>query len=201
MTQRRHGTDKVFGMVLVRPPQCFTTARLRLRPMCATDAASIFRYAADAEATRFMIFRRHEALAESEVFALRCETCWQDGSAFPWAISLAATGEFIGVLEMRINPPKADFGYILCRDHWARGLATEAVSCVVRWALAEPQIFRVWATCHPANLASARVLEKSGLTYEGRLARWEPRPNLGEDAGDSLVYAITRRHGSTGPDA
>jgi [ribosomal protein S5]-alanine N-acetyltransferase len=87
-----------------------------------------------------------------------------------------------------------DFGYILCRNNWGQGFATEAASCVVRRALALPPIFRVWATCHPANLASARVLEKSGLTYEGRLARWEPRPNLGEDAGDSLVYAATWRH-------
>jgi [ribosomal protein S5]-alanine N-acetyltransferase len=179
-------------MIRVQPPQCFATARLRLRPICATDAGGVFRYAADAEATRFMIFRRHGALAESEAFVRRCETCWRDGSAFPWAISLAATGEFVGGIELRINPPKADFGYILCRDYWGRGLATEAASHVVRWALAQPQIFRVWATCHPANLASARVLEKSGLTFEGRLARWEPRPNLGEEAGDSLVYAATQ---------
>jgi ribosomal-protein-alanine N-acetyltransferase len=118
-------------MIQVRPPECFATARLRLRPMRATDAANIFRYASDAKATRFMIFRRHEAIAESEVFARRCETCWRDGNAFPWAIFLAETGEFVGCIEMRINPPKADLGYILCCDHWRRGFATEAVSCVV----------------------------------------------------------------------
>jgi hypothetical protein len=62
------------------------------------------------------------------------------------------------------------------------------------WALAQPQIFCVWATCHPANRASARVLEKSGLAFEARLARWEQRPNIGEDAGDNLVFSVTRQH-------
>jgi hypothetical protein len=36
------------------------------------------------------------------------------------------------------------------------------------------------------------MLSKSGLRFEGRLANWEPRPNIGVLAGDSLVYALTR---------
>ena len=88
--------------------------------------------------------------------------------------------------------PKADFGYILCRSHWGRGFASEAASAVVAWALAQPAIHRVWATCSPDNVRSARVLEKSGLRLEGRFAKWEARPNLGQAAGDSLVYAVTR---------
>jgi len=169
-----------------------TIARLALRPIAVADASDIFAYASDPEATRFMIFPRHRALAEAESFARRCVQCWQDGTAFPWAIMIAETGEFAGAIELRIKPPKADFGYILCRSHWQRGFASEAASAVVAWAIAQPAIYRVWATCHPDNVASARVLEKAGLRPEGRLARWEPRPNLGEAAGDSLVYAMIR---------
>lgn len=70
--------------------------------------------------------------------------------------------------------------------------ATEASTAVVSWAIQQRGIFRVWATCHPDNLRSAKALEKSGLKLEGRLANWEPRPNIGETAGESLVYALTR---------
>jgi RimJ/RimL family protein N-acetyltransferase len=177
---------------ILRPPETIATARLRLRPMGLPDAADMFGYARDAAATRFMNFPRHRAVAESEDFARRCEQCWRDGSAFPWAIVLAATATFIGGIELRIHPPKADFGYVLCPPYWRHGYASEAAASIVMWALAQPQIFRVWATCHPDNVASARVLEKAGLRLEGRLARWEPRPNLGEAAGDSLVYAAVR---------
>ena len=76
---------------------------------------------------------------------------------------------------------------------------SEAASAVVSWAMAQPEIYRVWATCHPDNIASARVLEKAGLTFEGRLSRWEARPNLGEEAGDCLVYSATRPWPSARP--
>jgi RimJ/RimL family protein N-acetyltransferase len=176
----------------LRAPETLTTTRLALRPIGAADTSSIFTYASDPDATRFMNWPCHRALAESETFARRCVTCWQDGSAFPWALVLRESGDVVGAIELRTRPPKADFGYILRRAFWRQGFASEAASAVVAWAMAQPAIYRVWATCHPDNIASARVLEKAGLRPEGRLARWEPRPNLGGAAGGSLVYAVTR---------
>ena len=71
--------------------------------------------------------------------------------------------------------------------------ATEAASAVVAWTIAQPTIFRLWATCHPENAASAAVLRKAGLHYEATLANWESRPQLGEMAGPSHCYALTRQ--------
>jgi RimJ/RimL family protein N-acetyltransferase len=70
----------------LRPPETFTTARLMLRPIAPADAPDIFRYASDVETTRFMNFPRHRDMAEAEAFAQRCVQCWQNGSAFPWAV-------------------------------------------------------------------------------------------------------------------
>jgi RimJ/RimL family protein N-acetyltransferase len=70
----------------LRPPETFTTARLMLRPIALADAPDIFRYASDVETTRFMNFPRHRDMAEAEAFAQRCVQCWQNGSAFPWAV-------------------------------------------------------------------------------------------------------------------
>lgn len=175
-----------------RPPETFATRRLALRPIALADARDIFRYANDDENTRYMVFPRHRDMAEAETYARRCVSCWQDGSAFPWAIVDRASGVFMGAIELRIKPPKADFGYILHRAFWRQGFMSEAAAAVVAWAIAHPEIHRVWATCAPDNIASAGVLEKAGLRPEGRLACWEPRPNLGIPAGDSLVYALTR---------
>jgi RimJ/RimL family protein N-acetyltransferase len=96
------------------------------------------------------------------------------------------------VIELRLSPPKADFGYIFGEASWGRGFATEAVCTVVAWAIAQPPIFRVWATCHPDNAASAAVLRKAGLSHEATLENWEARPQLGELAGPSHFYARTR---------
>lgn len=179
-------------MAKLRPPEQMQTERLSLRPVATADAPAIFEYGRDAETTKFLNFACHQSIVEAEAFALRCVQCWTHGDAFPWAIAVRATAEFAGVIELRIAPPKADFGYILHRTFWGHGYASEAASAVVRWAIGRPEILRVWATCHPANKRSIRVLEKSGLGFEARLANWEARPNMREPAGDSLVYALTR---------
>ena len=98
----------------------------------------------------------------------------------------------MGVIELRLSPPKADFGYILGEPFWGRGFATEAASTVVAWAIAQHGIFRVWATCHPDKAASAAVLRKVGLAHEAKLANWEGRPQLSETVGPSDCYALTR---------
>lgn len=174
----------------MRAPEAFQTDRLHLRPVVRSDAAEIFRtYAGEPSPTRFMPFERHRDIADSVAFAERCESCWQSGSAFPWAVTETSSGQFLGV---RLSPPKADFGYILGEPFWGRGFATEAASAVVAWAIAQPSIFRVWATCHPNNTASAAVLRKAGLRHEAALANWETRPQLDEIAGPSDCYALTK---------
>nr|WP_295110074.1 GNAT family N-acetyltransferase [uncultured Caulobacter sp.] len=177
----------------MRPPEEFQTDRLRLRPVECSDATAIFRtYAAEAAPTRFMPFVRHRDENDSLAFAQRCEDCWTSSSAFPWAIIEKISGRFMGVIELRLSPPKADFGYILGEPFWGRGFATEAASTVVAWAIAQHGIFRVWATCHPDNAASAAVLRKVGLAHEAKLANWEGRPQLSETVGPSDCYALTR---------
>jgi RimJ/RimL family protein N-acetyltransferase len=165
------------------------TARTKLRPVTQDDAAAIFNgYASSPAATRYMVWPRSMAPDPASV-AMRSEEGWATGTSFPWAVTLQSTGEFLGVIELRLNPPKADLGYIFCEPFWGKGFATEVVTCVVDWAFGQPEIFRVWATCHPDNAASIRVLNKAGLTFEARLENWEARPQLGLPAGPSMVYA------------
>src|SRR5207244_3368349 len=154
-----------------------------LRPVTSDDAENIFNgYASSHNATRYMVWPRLTSLADGGL-ATRSAASWQNGTAYPWAVIQQSTDQFLGVIELRINPPKADFGYIFCEEFWGRGFATEVVQCVVDWTLTQPEIFRVWATCDPDNTASARVLAKAGLKLEARLENWEARPQRGLPAG------------------
>jgi RimJ/RimL family protein N-acetyltransferase len=60
-----------------------------------------------------------------------------------------------------------DLGYALIQRRWRQGFMTEAAGRVVTWALAQPDVFRVWVTCDIENLASLRVLERVGMEREG----------------------------------
>lgn len=69
---------------------------------------------------------------------------------------------------------------------------TETVSALRVWAASEPDVYRRWAYCDVDNPTSARVLEKSGFEFEGRLRRWALHPNISDTPRDALVYSWVR---------
>jgi ribosomal-protein-alanine N-acetyltransferase len=177
----------------MRPPEIFETERLVLRPPRAADARAIFEgYAQDAEVVRYLVWRPHKDIGETEQFLERCEERSAAGEEFPWAITLKPTGELIGMAGLRPRGFKADVGYVLARRFWGRGYTLEALRPIVEWALKQPGIFRVWALCDVDNRASARVLEKVGMTREGRLRRYSLHPNVSDEPRDSYCYAVVK---------
>jgi len=177
----------------VRPPEVLETARLRLRPAKVGDTGFIYdTYARDPEVTRYLAWPRHRSRNDTEAFLLRCEAAWRDGTGFPWTVERLEDGCRLGMLELRVTPPRAALGYVLAKEYWGQGYMPEAVGAVRDWFLSVPSLHRLWAVCYVENHASARVLEKAGFQREGVLRRWEPLPNVGPDAVDCLCYAIVK---------
>ena len=177
----------------MRPPETFETERLRLRVPLRSDAPAIFEgYAQDAEVVRYLVWRAHRSLRETEQFLETCAADWAAGGDFPWAVTLKEGGGLIGMTGLRLRGFKADVGYVLARRFWGQGFAAEALRPVVAWALAQPGLFRVWALCDVENRASARVLEKVGMTREGLLRRYTMHPNAGDEPRDSYCYSVVK---------
>lgn len=169
------------------------TKRLVLRKPLSEDAAGIFQaYAQDREVTRYLVWRPHMAVETTREFIAHCLRLWKSAKAFPYVITRKGDAELLGMIELRPDGHRAEFGFVLARRFWGQGLMTEAVSAIVAIALAQPSIFRVAATCDVENRASARVLEKAGLSREGLLRRNIIHPNISPEPRDSLLYAITR---------
>jgi RimJ/RimL family protein N-acetyltransferase len=155
------------------PPKEFTTARLLLRPPARSDARAIFEgYAQDPEVTRFLVWAPHKNISETRAFLRRAAAARRSGSEYTFALTLRRTGTLVGMIALRIAPPKADLGYVITRAHWNKGYATEAAGALASWAIAQERIHRVWAVFEPSNTASGRVLEKIGMRKEGTLRRW-----------------------------
>ncbi|MFM7330889.1 MAG: GNAT family N-acetyltransferase [Brachymonas sp.] len=63
----------------------------------------------------------------------------------------------------------AEIGYWLTESHWGKGVGTAVVGVLVAKAFEMPEITRVFAPIHAANLASQRICEKNGFVREGLL--------------------------------
>lgn len=68
-----------------------------------------------------------------------------------------------------------EIGYGINEEYAGNGYATEAVSAMVSWALSQPGVFRIEAETEPDNLASQRVLAKSGFIPNGIIGEEGPR--------------------------
>jgi ribosomal-protein-alanine N-acetyltransferase len=177
----------------MKPPPTFETARLLLRPPTLDDAEPIFQgYAQDPTVSKYLVWRPHQDIDTTRSFLERCAHFWRDETAFPWVIIRAEDGALLGMVELRIEGPRADLGYGLARRFWGNGYATEAVTVIVQWALAQESIQRVWATCDVENQASARVLEKAGMQREGILRRYIVHPNISDEPRDCFCYAVVK---------
>ena len=67
-----------------------------------------------------------------------------------------------------------EIGYGIAEEHQGRGYATEAVTAAVSWALEQNAVSCVTAEVDKDNIASIRVLEKSGFELTGRIGEEGP---------------------------
>ena len=108
-----------------------------------------------------------------------------------FAIDVA--GEAVGGIgftpQHDVERRSAEIGYWLGEPFWGRGIATEALIAVTEYAFANFDLCRLYAHVFDWNRASARVLEKAGYEFEGRL-----RKSVTKDGQtiDQLMYAIIR---------
>ncbi len=107
--------------------------------------------------------------------------------------AIASDEEAIGgiglQLQQDVHRRSAEIGYWLGEPFWGQGIATKALGGLTEYAFAHLDLIRLYATVFEWNPASARVLEKAGYSYDGRL-----RKSVTQDGKtiDQLLYATVR---------
>jgi RimJ/RimL family protein N-acetyltransferase len=176
------------------PPRTLDTPRLHLRPATLADAQAIFdSYATDPDVVRYLCFRPHQSLDDTNAFLKAVERSWESGKGErAWVLEHRDAGRIIGAIGSRMAGNRVQIGYVLERARWGEGLMTEALVAVRDAAFADPDITRFEALCDVENLASARVMEKAGMVLEGTLRSYEIHPNRSEVPRDCWCYAVVR---------
>ena len=147
-----------------------TTARLVLRCYEPGDVDDVYAYARDPEWSRYLDpivpspYSRQDA---EEWVASQLSDEQADGIPFV----LVLDGVVVGALSVREDATNrsAELGWSLHRDHWGRGLTTEAVHAAIDFAFETRGLDRVHARAFAPNIGSWRVMEKVGMTREGVL--------------------------------
>jgi RimJ/RimL family protein N-acetyltransferase len=92
-------------------------------------------------------------------------------TTFAIAVDDEAVGSIGFVLHPDVERVSAEIGYWLAEPFWGRGIVTDALAAVTKYALDTHQLTRIYAVPFASNAASCRVLEKAGYMLEARLRR------------------------------
>ena len=92
-------------------------------------------------------------------------------TTFAIAVDDEAVGSIGFVLRTDVERVSAEIGYWLAEPFWGRGITSEALAALTRYAIDTHRLTRIYALPFAWNLASCRVLEKAGYVLEARLRR------------------------------
>ena len=95
---------------------------------------------------------------------------WQLRGYGIWAVEERASNKVIGRIGF-FNPegwPGFELGWVLGRDYWGKGYASEGAKRALDYAFTEMSKEHIISLIHPNNLGSIRVAERLGERLEGR---------------------------------
>lgn len=146
------------------------TDRLLLRPIAVDDVDAFARIFADPEVLRFVGDGTTASREETAEWTERSIARNTNEGFDRRSVVLRETGHVIGWCGIAVwdieGRTERELGYVLAREHWGRGLATEAAMAMRDHALGALGLRRLIALVAQGNAASERVAGKLGFTYE-----------------------------------
>lgn len=147
------------------------TERLALRAFKNSDLEPYYEMMAEPDITRYLMsgepMSRHDAWRSIATLAGH----WMLHGYGQWALEEKASGRFVGRCGI-IEPegwPQQEIGWVLHKNAWGKGYATEAAKAALQYAFEEMKLDKIISLIQPGNQGSVKVAERIGETYEKRI--------------------------------
>jgi ribosomal-protein-alanine N-acetyltransferase len=166
------------------------TERTVLRKLKIEDSSDMYGYCSDDEVSEYTTWYSHKSLDDTKGFIEFVLMAYDNSEAAPWGIVDKKTNKLIGTcgfVYWDTEHSRAELGYALSREYWNKGIMSEVVNRIIDFGFKEMNLVRIEARCHPNNIGSARVMEKSGMAFEGVLRKHLFAKNEHQDV---KMYAI-----------
>ena len=165
------------------------TERLTLRRLSFDDLYDYYeRLGSDGEVSKYMLFEPHQDIGETLALLEEALVRYEEENFYRWGIE---NGDgLIGVIELLRFDEENDscsFAYMLGKQWWGQGYATEAVKEVFRFVKEELGVKKITADHMAPNAASGAVMRKAGMVQVGVI------PGKYEKHGqrhDAIVYEL-----------
>ncbi|MGY3704908.1 GNAT family N-acetyltransferase [Vagococcus martis] len=165
------------------------TPHLKLRKMTVADATEVFENWTSSEVVaKYLTWEHHTSIEITEEYLTYEEKNRREG----WGIVLKETNQLIGniaVVDDKKQLKTKTIGYVLGENFWNKGYMSEALTRVIDFLFETTDVNRIEAEHDVNNPSSGRVMEKSGMLFEG-IFREAGLNNQG--IVDVAVYSVLR---------
>ena len=135
------------------------TERLILKPLGIEYLESVHEYSSDLENTRYMINLPNETLEETRDFLQKAENEWQCDTPSFYEFAIIYQDQQVGAVSICLEDESSgELGWILNKKYWRQGIAYEAASALMDYAVRELGIRHFISHCDSENAGSYRFL-------------------------------------------
>ena len=141
------------------------TSRLCLRPLGMKYLASTHEYSSDREATKYMMYLPNDTIEETAGFLKNVDAEWGKDKPEFYEFTILFHEKHIGATSLYLDESgtTGELGWIIHRDYWRQGIATEAAKALIKYSVNALRVHHFIAHCDSENIASYTVMEKLGM--------------------------------------
>jgi len=168
-------------------------SRVMLRDFSLDDAPAVLQYHRDPDVMRFLPPEVRKPQTLDAIVDLLAATM-REASAVPrrnYDLAITVEDAVVGAARLHrggTGSAEGEIGYLLRRDAWGAGLATETARLLLRFGFDVLGLAKVEAMVDRRNVSSRRVLEKCGMRVAGAMS---DRRQVAQGRSPSLVYVMS----------
>lgn len=145
------------------------TQRLRLRMIEEKDLDTLYALRSNPELMQYIPRTLAQSKNEAAEFLTKMLEGIQNNTSYNWAVTLQGDDSAIGIMGYyRLYPEnfRAELGYMLLPEYHSQGIMQEALLGMVKYGFEQMNLHTIEAVIDPRNIASRKVLEKTGFIKE-----------------------------------
>jgi ribosomal-protein-alanine N-acetyltransferase len=151
------------------------TDRILMREITNNDIDDMYCYYSNTIMMKYTKTNPHQSKEETLARIIKLSNSFKNNKGIAWAIESKTEKRVIGDIGLyyiTADHKKAGVGFNIAQEYWNNGYGTEALIMVLNYAVYELNIQDIEATCKIDNIASAKVMEKAGMKYDGTFSKY-----------------------------
>ena len=130
----------------------------------------MFDYASRPVTTKYLLWSPHESPKFTKKYLSYLQGQYKEENFYDFALVEKNSCKMIGTCgftRFNFSSYSAEIGFVLNPKYWGYSIAPEASRRVIRFGFDTLELHRIEARYMENNIQSRRVMEKSGMTFEG----------------------------------